>query len=104
MVWVKGYSHDLTINHINGNRLDNRAKNLEWLTLAENIRHGFETGLYSSNQKRVSLKDLRNGDMKTFDSMAQASRFLGKECKFVSNRIRRNKLRVNHMEIIDISN
>lgn len=32
------------VNHINGNKLDNEAKNLEWVTRLENIRHCWETG------------------------------------------------------------
>jgi hypothetical protein len=33
------------INHKNGNKADNAARNLEWTTRSANIRHAFRTGL-----------------------------------------------------------
>lgn len=34
-----------TVNHIHGNKYDNRASQLEWATYSEQIQHVWDTGL-----------------------------------------------------------
>lgn len=44
------------IDHINGNKMDNYFKNLEWVTLRENKRRAFNNFLYPSGEKCSKAK------------------------------------------------
>lgn len=44
LAFCAGYSSDLHVNHVDGNRTNNGAANLEWVTPSENVRHGFRSG------------------------------------------------------------
>ena len=45
MAFVPGADEGLTINHIDGNKLNNHPSNLEWVSLQRNSQHQWETGL-----------------------------------------------------------
>ena len=44
------------VNHINSNRQDNRVENLEWVDASGNMKHGYENGRISENQKKATEK------------------------------------------------
>lgn len=43
------------VNHINANKRDNRAENLEWCTAKQNSEHAQRTGLYDGPGKKAIL-------------------------------------------------
>lgn len=43
----------MTVNHIDGNTMNNEAVNLEWLSLSDNIKYGFANGQFNSIMKCI---------------------------------------------------
>lgn len=57
--FIPNSQHKKQINHINGNKLDNRIENLEWCTARENIIHAYDTGL-NNRVVNISEQDINN--------------------------------------------
>jgi len=64
------------INHKDGNKKNNCASNLEWVTAKENDTHARETGLKHEN-KPIEAIDLGTGERFQFYSISEAGAFLG---------------------------
>lgn len=81
--------HTTTVNHIDGNRLNNNLKNLEIVTYKENIRHAFATGLMPYKK----IKVIRKSDNQEFIfwGKTQAGLFVNGKTWYIAQKIRRNK-------------
>lgn len=77
---------NFTVNHINGNPMDNQPENLEWVTHKENIQEGFRSGLYNRSKRPVILVN-ETGVGYRFDSVANGGRFLGRRPKYLTGAI-----------------
>lgn len=64
-----GFDPNLTVNHINGKKLDNQATNLEWITKPENTKHQWKIGLVNLIGENHPSHKLKNADVLLVRSM-----------------------------------
>lgn len=64
------------VNHKDGNKLNTRLSNFEWVTGKDNIIHSYETGL-NGNTTAVTVTDLKNGKKYNYRSIKDLGRNIG---------------------------
>jgi hypothetical protein len=90
MTWCDGFQDGSTVNHIDGNPMNNKAENLEWISLSRNINHGFDNVLFSS-QKPCTLLNFSTGEKKWYRSQVKASQGIGRSDNYISLCLKKNR-------------
>lgn len=87
------------VNHINGNKQDNKVENLEWCNHQQNSQKAWEMGLYpkkkekthSTKKVKVIQKDLQGNIIKIWDSITEVNKKLKINTTQISNCIKNKK-------------
>lgn len=97
--WIDNPENKPTVNHIDGNPLNNTSINLEWNTYSENIQHAYKNGLI------VPLKgeDCPSAKL-TVDDVTLIRQVYKPYCKLFGARALARKYKVTHQTILSALN
>lgn len=95
IAFIKNPENKPEVNHKNGIKTDNQLCNLEWVTISENVIHGFNIGLKKAARGKESISakaviqiDKLGKIIKKFGSLREAERKTGVSHTHISDACR----------------
>jgi hypothetical protein len=104
--FCNGYQRGLVVDHLDGNKLNNKSTNLEWVTYSVNNKRAYDLGLkkwnptpsmikaleenHNKNSKKITAI-LPNGQKLFFPSGYAAGRYFGMRGESIMDTIKRNR-------------
>lgn len=91
--WIPNPENLATVDHINGDRGDNRVENLRWCSYRDNSQR--------AASKPTKIIHLKTGQEKTFDTRKECAQFLGITVNYLTRAILADKP-IAYWEIIPL--
>jgi len=73
LAFIENTENKSIVNHIDGNKLNNKVDNLEWVTCSENSIHAHKLGLNKGHKRKIIQYDLEMNEIKKFDTIKSSS-------------------------------